>query len=186
MLCVALHNFRSLYNVGSVFRTASGAGFERLYLSGYTGAPPDKRISKVALGAEEEIPFESVADIDALLETVSGHHVVLLEQHPDSVLYSEIEPDSSKPVTVVLGEELFGSPDEIVARADVIAEIPMAGEKESLNVASAFAIIAYDLAIKMGTIGADSLRSRHPSTPPRPGVLTNGPTLGESPGTSEM
>ncbi len=183
MLCAALHNFRSLYNVGSVFRTASGAGFERLYLSGYTGAPPERRISKVALGAEEEIPFERINDVDALLEALKGHHVVLLEQHPDSVLYSEMEIDSLKPVTVVLGEELFGVPDELVARADVVAEIPMAGKKESLNVASAFAVIAYDMATKQGTISPDNLRSHHSSTPPRPEVLTKGPTLGESPDT---
>ena len=180
MLFAALHNFRSLYNVGSVFRTASGAGFDRLFLSGYTGAPPDKRISKVALGAEEEVPFDCLPDIDGLLGAIAGHQVVLLEQHSGSALYTEIEPSGSKPVTLVLGEELFGAPEELVGRADVIAEIPMAGEKESLNVASAFAIVAYDLALKMGTVGADELRSRQASTPPRDGVLTRGPTRGEN------
>lgn len=182
MLSVALYNFRSLYNVGSVFRTASGAGFGRLYLAGYTGAPPDKRISKVALGAEQEIAFDRLPDVAALIDALEGHQVIVLEQHAKSVLYTEVVPSDSRPVTVVLGEELFGMPDELVDRADVIAEIPMAGKKESLNVASAFAVVAYDLAIKVGTTGVDNLRSRQPSTPPRPGVLTLGPTLGEAPG----
>lgn len=181
MLSAALYNFRSLYNVGSVFRTASGAGFERLFLAGYTGAPPDKRISKVALGAEEEIAFDRIPDVAALIDALEGHQVIVLEQHPESVLYSKVKPDGSQPVTVILGEELFGTPKELLDRADVIAEIPMAGKKESLNVASAFAVIAYDLATKLGTASEDDLRSGQPATPPRPGVLTEGPTLGEVP-----
>lgn len=180
MLSVALYNIRSLYNVGSVFRTASGAGFDRLYLAGYTGAPPDPRISKVALGAEEEVPFERCDNLPALLERLSGHQVIVLEQHPESVLCSEVVPSRTRHVTLVAGEELFGSPRELLERADVIAEIPMAGEKESLNVASAFAVAAYDLALKLGKVGAGDLRSRKPASKPRPGVLITGSTRGEN------
>lgn len=175
VLSVALYNIRSLYNVGSVFRTSSGAGFDHIYLAGYTGAPPHPRLSKVALGTEDEVPFSRYKDLDALLTELADHYVVVLEQRPDSELYREIElPSNGKPVTVVLGEELFGTPDQLIERADTLAEIPMAGKKQSLNVASAFAVVAYEFAFKAGRLGREQLKSRQPKNPPRPGVLTKG------------
>lgn len=159
MLNAALYNIRSLYNVGSIFRTSSGAGFDRLFLAGYTGAPPHRGISKVALGAEEEVPFERFEGLEGLVERLDGHYVIALEQHPNSVLYTEIDPPHDRPVTITVCHEIRGTPPELLERADVIAEIPMAGRKESLNVASAFAIIAYSISLKMGKVGAEELVS---------------------------
>lgn len=181
MLNVALHNIRSLYNVGSIFRTASGAGFEHVYISGYTGAPPDRRIAKVALGAEEEIPSSVLPGIEELLTALSSHYVIALEQHHTSTIYSAIEPPRNRPVTVVLGEELFGLDDALLERADVIAELPMAGEKQSLNVANAFAVVAYEFSRKLGLTGQTELKSRQQLPPPRPGVLTGDPYSPETP-----
>jgi tRNA G18 (ribose-2'-O)-methylase SpoU len=180
MLSVALQNLRSLYNVGSIFRTASGAGFDHMYLSGYTGGPPNRRISKVALGAELEVPFSRCTDLGELLSTLEGHHVIALEHHPEAVLYSAFQPPDKQPITLVVGEELSGTPPQLLERADTIAEIPMAGEKESLNVACAFAVAAYDLAIKLGKVGAKDLSKCKPVPIHRPGVLTHGPTQGEA------
>ncbi len=179
-LCVAVHDVRSLFNVGSIFRTASGAGVDQIYLSGFTGAPPDPRIEKVALGSEEEIPFERIADCDELLQTIENHYVVALEQHPRSVSYREVSLPQDRPVTVIVGGELLGLPDLLLERSDAIAEIPMAGEKESLNVASAFAVVAFEFAHQLGRLSSQQLRSRTPRTV-RPGVLTRGQTSGELP-----
>ena len=172
MLSVALHNLRSLYNVGSVFRTASGAGFDHIYLSGYTGSPPHSRIAKVALGAEMEVPFSCYSNLDSLLSALENHYTVILERDSGAQLFSEIIPPDNLPVTLVLGEELFGVSSPLLQRADVIAEIPMAGKKGSLNVASAFAIVAYDLAAKLGKVGSAQLSVNRPADTPRGGVLT--------------
>jgi len=180
-LNVAVHNLRSLHNVGSIFRTASGAGFDRVFLSGYTGTPPDRRITKVALGTEEEIPWQQTADEDALIEALSGHHVVVLEQDPSSTLYSDLPLPASGELTVMLGAEIVGAPKKLIERADSIIEIPMAGLKESLNVSCAFAVVAYSLAQRCGRIGADDLLSRKEAPKLRSGVLTYGQTTGEIP-----
>ena len=179
MFSVVLHNIRSLYNVGSVFRTASGAGFDRVYLSGYTGTPPDSRISKVALGTEAEIPFIHCPDINQLLDELEDHLIIAVEHSKKAQLYSEVEPMRDKPVTVIMGEELFGIPAVLLERADVISEIPMAGKKESLNVSCAFSVIAYDLALKLNRVGGKHLSKYKPQSSPHPGVLTTGPTCGE-------
>jgi len=179
-LRAALHDFRSLYNVGSVFRSASGAGLGKLYLSGFTGTPPQAGIAKVALGAEQEVAWQQCIKVADLLHDLQGQQVIAIEQHGSSLPYWEVELDRSRPVTIVLGGELTGLPGELLERADAVAEIPMAGDKESLNVASAFAIVAYDFSRRLGIVGAEQLRSRDPR-PPRPGVLTDGPTINERP-----
>lgn len=180
-LNAALHDLRSLYNVGSCFRIGSGAGLSSLFLSGYTGAPPQPGIAKVALGAEQEVPFEQFEGTGDLLARIKGHFVVALEQHPESVIVGDLVPPPDRPVTLMLGGELLGLPAELIERADAIVEVPMAGKKESLNVATAFAVVAYDLALKLGTTGPCDLRSRGPERPVRAGVLTTGQTSGERP-----
>lgn len=178
---VALHDIRSLYNVGSIFRSASGAGIDRLYISGFTGAPPDPRIAKVALGSEEEIPFQRVDDDEQLIEALAGQYVIALEQSPRSVSYRDLTPPADRDTVVVVGGELLGLPQSLLQRADAIAEIPMAGAKESLNVANAFAVVAFELAHKLGRLTPEQLRSRSRERTVRPGVLTRGQTSGEIP-----
>ena len=82
MLIAILHNIRSLHNVGSMFRTADGAGVSKLYVTGYTGRPPRKEITKTALGAEKIVPWEYVKrplDVIRLLKK-QGFTIVALEQ----------------------------------------------------------------------------------------------------------
>lgn len=176
-----VHDVRSMHNVGAVFRTADGAGFAGVVLSGISGAPPDPRIAKVALGAEQALPFERVPDLDGLLALLDGAWVVLLEQHDDSVPVTRAQspPDGRRVALVVCGE-IDGAPPELVTRADVILEIPMLGSKESLNVSVAFGIGAYSNAVTAidGEAGLVRDRGRHPV---RDGVLTRGVTQGETP-----
>ncbi len=140
---VVLNNVRSLYNVGSIFRTADGAGVEKLWLCGITGIPPDPMISKTALGAENEVPWEwarSAAECVRKLKE-QGYNIVLLEQTDCSVPYEEFEPEA--PVCLVLGHETGGVDDEILPLADQAVEIGMSGLKISLNVTVAFGVAAY-------------------------------------------
>lgn len=82
-----LHNIRSRFNVGSIFRTADGAGVKKIYLCGVTPAPPHPQINKVALGAEKSIPFQKVKQIVRLIKRLKeeGYQVVVLEQNDQSL-----------------------------------------------------------------------------------------------------
>ncbi len=142
-MTVVLNNIRSLHNVGSVFRTADGAGVEKIWLCGITGYPPDSQISKTALGAETRVAWDhSYKAADVLRDLKNrGYQIVLLEQTTKSVSYHEFVPRS--PVCLVLGNEIEGVSDELVELADASIEIEMAGLKNSLNVSIAFGIVAY-------------------------------------------
>jgi 23S rRNA (guanosine2251-2'-O)-methyltransferase len=146
-LYVVCHNIRSLYNVGSIFRTADAAAVTRLYLCGYTGHPPRREISKVALGAEKTVLWERHAQTWRLLERLKagGVQIVALENNiasPSTELY-RFRPQF--PVALLLGNEVSGLSPALLERADCIVHIPMYGQKESLNVAVACGIAVYEL-----------------------------------------
>ncbi len=140
---VILENIRSLHNVGSVLRTADGSGWDKVYLCGYTGCPPDRRIEKVSLGAEEFIEWEqrdSVVDLIAELKK-DGFEVCALEQTPHSE--DLLEASFEKDVVLIVGNEVTGVEEETLKVCDRHLEIPMHGEKASLNVAIATGIAMY-------------------------------------------
>lgn len=138
-----LNNIRSLYNVGSIFRTADGAGIEKLWLCGVTGIPPDTKISKTALGAEKTVPWEFAKDAASCVRHLKsrGYQIVLLEQTVRSIPYQEFVPQG--PVALIVGNEISGVSDELVELSDQAVEIEMTGLKISLNVTVAFGIVAY-------------------------------------------
>lgn len=144
-LVVVLNNIRSLYNVGSIFRTSDGVGIEHLWLCGITGHPPNNQISKTALGAEESVPWTSAPDVLTVVKGLKarGYHIVLLEQIHESVLYDDFVP--AGPVALVIGNEIEGITPTLLPYCDTAVEIPMAGLKNSLNVSVAFGVIAYHL-----------------------------------------
>lgn len=150
-MIVILNNIRSLYNVGSIFRTADGIGLEKLYLCGITPIPPDTQISKTALGAEKTVMWKFFERaVDAVRQAKSeGYKIVLLEQTQTSAMYQDFQP--AGPVCLVLGNENSGVSDELLALSDASVEIEMAGLKNSLNVSVAFGIVGYDLRNKLKT-----------------------------------
>ena len=140
---VVVNDVRSLYNVGSIFRTADGAGVEKLWLCGITGFPPDSQISKTALDAELSVPWEysrNVLDCVKALKA-KNYQIVILEQTVKSVFYEEFSP--AAPVALLLGNEITGVQEDLLSLCDQAIEIPMAGIKNSLNVTVAFGVIAY-------------------------------------------
>jgi tRNA G18 (ribose-2'-O)-methylase SpoU len=143
---VLLHNIRSTHNVGSIFRTADTLGINKIYLSGYTPTPldrfnrPRKDVAKVALGAEKTIEWEYVKDPEKLLKESSGQgfQIIGLEQSPKSQDYKKVK--IKYPAMFVVGNEVLGIESNLLKECDVIAEIPMKGKKESLNVSVAFGV----------------------------------------------
>lgn len=144
-VCLLLDNVRSLYNVGSLFRLADGARLERVLLAGITGAPPHAGIRKTALGADEWVPWEYHVDSLRLAKKIlnAGYQLVVLEHVKPAKVHWEAQYQF--PVCLVLGNEISGVRPEIVELADQAIEVPMKGEKNSLNVAMAGAVAVYEM-----------------------------------------
>lgn len=142
---VILENIRSLHNVGSIFRTADGAGFDKVFLTGYTGAPPDRRIEKVSLGAENFLEWEKNEDpIDCVKKLKEdGFTILALEQTSKSQDLFSIKLESVEKIALILGNEVEGVSKELLMLADKALEIPMRGQKGSLNVSIAAGIAMY-------------------------------------------
>lgn len=146
-----LHNIRSNHNVGSIFRTADGAGVTKLWLTGYTPAPVDQfkrvnnEIAKTALGAEQTLEWEKRENILELIAELKkeGYKILALEQNEKSVDYREVKLAGR--TALIVGNEVGGVEREILNLCDQITEIPMRGSKESLNVAVATGIVVFKL-----------------------------------------
>ncbi len=165
-IAAVLHDVRSVHNVGSIFRTADAAGVRKLWLCGITPTPFDRfgkvrpDFAKVALGAERSIAWEYAAETAAAIAALTrdGYRIFAVEQAPGSVPYDRVRPASRPPrvrgsakvprepkLALLMGNEVEGVPPALLALADRVIEIPMAGKKESLNVAVAFGVVAYGL-----------------------------------------
>lgn len=150
-VAVLLHNIRSAHNVGSVFRTADGAGVAKVFLSGYTPQPvdqfgrPRQDIAKVALGTEKNIPWKYQKNPYAILAALrnEGWHIAAVEQDADSIDYRKFKV--KKATLFILGNEVQGVSKALLKKCDSILEIPMRGKKESLNVSVAAGIILFSV-----------------------------------------
>lgn len=147
---VVLDNVRSLYNTGAFFRTADGCGAEKLVLCGITPRPDQggrqqRAIAKTALGAEASVPWEYEPHTATALAkaAAAGYHVAAVENTPHAVDLYQWTP--SWPVCLVFGHETDGVDRELVRGIDTHVRIPMVGQKRSLNVASAGAVVLYEL-----------------------------------------
>jgi 23S rRNA (guanosine2251-2'-O)-methyltransferase len=155
LISLILHNIRSAHNVGSIFRTADAAGVTKIYLTGYTPAPTDKfgrinkEIDKTALGAEKNLEWEKRDDVLPLLYNLKTktYNLIALEQSPNSVNYKTLSCRTSDVLqtAIIVGNEVSGLDPEILKLCDLVAEIPMRGKKESLNVSVATGIFLFRL-----------------------------------------
>ncbi len=141
-----LDNIRSLYNVGSIFRTSDGARAEALFLAGYTPRPPRKEIDKTALGATQTVPWQYFTDpLEGALEARRrGARICILEHTTGSMPYFAVRKEDF-PICLVVGNELTGVSGALVSQADMAIEIPMIGVKQSLNAAVAYGIALFEL-----------------------------------------
>lgn len=144
-ITVLVHNVRSAFNVGSIFRTSDAAGISKIILGGYCPHPPHPKLLKVSLGAEKTVPYEKcgqtwrkVADLKK-----QGCQIVALERTGQAKNIFNFKPRF--PLALILGNEKKGLSPKILRRCDEIVFIPMNGQKESLNVSVAYGIAAYQL-----------------------------------------
>ncbi|MBU1255981.1 TrmH family RNA methyltransferase [Patescibacteria group bacterium] len=136
-------NIRSLENIGSIFRTADALNVDKIFLGGICGQPPHPKISKTALGAEENIPWEYHWQTWRIIDKLKKEKVsiVVLEQTKNSLPYIKFKPKF--PLALVIGNEIKGVSLSVLKKADQVIHLPMLGQKESLNVSVAFGIAGY-------------------------------------------
>ncbi len=172
-LILVLPNIRSAHNVGSMFRTADAVGVDKIYLCGHTPTPVDKfgrisgpqrEIAKTALGAEKDIPYEYIENFSVLAKRLRKENAVLigLEQHIDALKLEKKKDiailkkimrstagtsgiSTGSVIVLVVGEEVSGMTASEIKHMDHLIEIPMYGNKESLNVSVATGIALYTL-----------------------------------------
>ena len=144
-ISILVENVRSVYNVGSIFRSADGFGAEKIYLTGYTAYPPREDLHKTALGAEEAVPWEHFENPLNAAKAIKaqGIKLILLEQTTSSVdIYSISE--SEFPLCFIVGNEVTGVSEDLSTMADFHVEIPMRGVKQSLNVSVSTGVAGYE------------------------------------------
>lgn len=146
-LVVVMDNVRSMYNVGSIFRTCDGFAVEKLLLCGITACPPHKEISKTALGATESVDWQHYnSTVEAVQELkTDGYDVYAVEQVDTSISLQDFVPKSGQKLAIVLGNEVFGVDDEVLPLCDGAIEIPQVGTKHSFNVSVAGAITIWEI-----------------------------------------
>lgn len=144
-----LEDVRSLYNVGSIFRTADAAGLEQVFLTGITGTPEHRGIRKTALGAEQTVSWTHFKSSQEAIDSAraQGFQIAVLEI-TDNPRRLETLTLEDFPLCLVVGNEVSGVSDQAVAEADFAIEIPQFGHKHSLNAAVAFGVAIF------GVIGA--------------------------------
>ncbi len=142
---VVVDNVRSLYNVGSLFRTADAANIACLWLCGFTPKPPRKEISKTALGADASVPWEyRESTVEALIELrASGVSCIAVEITDNAVEVRQLQKETF-PIALVVGNEVHGVSEEALDVCDASVALPMYGVKHSLNVAVAAGITMYE------------------------------------------
>ena len=150
-LVVVLDHVRSLYNVGSVFRSSDAFRVEFICLCGITATPPQVEIHKTALGAEDAVDWKYYARTQDALDDLksAGWEVWAVEQAEGSVMLQDFVPEEGKKYAIVLGNEVKGVQQEVIDRCDGCIEIPQFGTKHSLNVSVTAGILIWEFARKM-------------------------------------
>lgn len=158
-LVLIIHNVRSAHNVGSMLRTAEGLGIDKVYMTGYTPYPEAKdderlphlsrrmtvQIHKTALGAEESVPWERIEDIGSAVKELRGNGFIIaaLEQAEAAIALPTFNGEGN--LALIVGNEVEGLDEAALKLTDIRLVIPMAGQKESFNVAAAAAMALYHL-----------------------------------------
>lgn len=143
---IVLDNIRSGNNIGSVFRTADAFRCDQLILGGITACPPQRDITKTAIGAENSMDWEYHEDLVVHLCNLKeeGWKIAAVEQVSNSVALQDWKPSSEEKWCVILGNEVKGVAQELVDLADVVLELPQFGTKHSLNVSVCTGIVVWE------------------------------------------
>lgn len=149
-LVLVLDNIRSMNNVGSAFRTADSFNIEKIYLGGITATPPNREITKTALGADESVDWIHNSEVIKIINNLKtqGYIICSIEQVENSIKLNDFLPVTDKKYAFVYGNEVFGVNEEVIELSDFCLEIPQFGTKHSLNVSVSIGITCWDFLCK--------------------------------------
>lgn len=143
---IICENIRSLHNVGAIFRNADGAGWHEVWLTGYTGTPPDRRIEKVSLGAEHSIPWRKFETTKEAIQAAKDEKLTIfgleLSEKAEDITQKSEKVEN---LALIVGNEVVGVEKETLKECEKLVFIPMRGEKASLNVSVASGVAMYFL-----------------------------------------
>jgi len=147
---LVLDNLRSAFNVGSLFRAADAARLAEVVLCGYTASPPHHKLDQTALGTTASVPWRRFDDTTEALRQLKqeGIQIVGLETAAGAEAFHKFV--YRPPVAFVLGNEALGLSQSVLALCDAVVQVPLAGYKNSLNVAAAGAVVVFDLLSRQG------------------------------------
>lgn len=150
-IIIVLDNIRSLNNIGSVFRTSDAFLIEAVYLCGICAQPPNKEITKTALGATETVSWKYFENtLDAIAELKSNDFkIASIEQAENSVMLDKFEYVAGSKLAIIFGNEVKGVKQSVIDVSDVVIEIPQVGTKHSFNISVSAGIVLWDLWSKM-------------------------------------
>ena len=142
---VVLDNFRSAYNVGSVFRTADAGAVEHLHLCGMSAHPPHRKIEKTSLGAFDYVPWTYYERTSLALDRIRALNVPIVAVEVTENALSHTQFHWPKPVALVFGNEVTGINEKTLEQCDTVVRIAMRGYKNSINVATAVGVILFEV-----------------------------------------
>ena len=150
-ITVVLDHIRSLYNVGSIFRTADAMRLSQVILCGITATPPHPEIHKTALGAEDTVDCTYYKHTSQAIEHLrtQGYTIISIEQCTDSIKLNQFHPNKKEKYAIILGNEVKGVQQEIIDKSDLCIEIPQFGTKHSMNVSVTAGMVIWDLVSKI-------------------------------------
>jgi tRNA G18 (ribose-2'-O)-methylase SpoU len=142
---VVLDNLRSAFNVGSIIRTSDAARVMHVHLCGITARPPHVQLARTALGASRFVPWSHHSDTLDVVRALKSEGVAITALETTASAASYLEADYRLPMALVLGHEVRGVDPLVLAECDHVVTIPMWGVKNSLNVATAFGIVTFEV-----------------------------------------
>ena len=144
---LVLDNVRSLYNVGSAFRTADAFRLEKIILCGITGTPPHREIEKSALGATQSVAWSYEEDAAVAVQKLKadGYRIVAAEQTTESIPLQRFTCSEKEKIALVFGNEINGVSTSVLDYVDAAVEIPQFGTKHSLNVSVCLGIVVWEI-----------------------------------------
>jgi tRNA G18 (ribose-2'-O)-methylase SpoU len=145
-LDLIVDNVRSAFNVGSILRSADGAGVRRVYLCGITPTPEHPRVARSALGAEVSMAWRHERNAMHLAQRLRAEGVRLwaLEETTGALPLQEVRPPTPDEApagwALIAGSEVAGVDPALLDLCERVVCLPMRGRKRSLNVAVAAGI----------------------------------------------
>jgi len=142
-LFIVLDNLRSAFNVGAIFRLCDGMRVSGLYLCGCTAYPPHVKLEKTSMSTTDFVPWQYFTTTVEAVQCLKKQGVTVWAAETAGTSCSYLECSFPQPLAIVLGNEALGVAPEVLSLCDELVEIPLFGFKNSLNVATACAVIGY-------------------------------------------